>query len=97
MDFHIQKMIRKEIFPIPFGKFIVLKLMKPFTGYGRNVILENFFTSVSLATKRKQKELLLLEPFIEINKKLSKFVKQIKNNMACFLILLKLYKLNQII
>lgn len=50
------------------GKFIVLKLMEFFTGYGRNVILENFFTSVSLAIKWKQKELLLLESFIEINK-----------------------------
>ncbi|XP_033178873.1 piggyBac transposable element-derived protein 4-like [Bombus impatiens] len=30
---------------IPLGKFVVLKLMEPFTGCGRNVTTDNFFTS----------------------------------------------------
>ena len=37
--------------PIPLEKFVILKLMEPFTGCRRNVTTNNLFTSVSLATK----------------------------------------------
>ncbi|XP_024223753.1 uncharacterized protein LOC112212925 [Bombus impatiens] len=36
---------------IPLGEFVALKLMEPFTGCGRNLTTDNFFTIASLATK----------------------------------------------
>ncbi|CAL7933005.1 unnamed protein product [Xylocopa violacea] len=35
---------------VPLGEFVTLKLAKPYTGHGRNITTDNFFTSVSLAT-----------------------------------------------
>lgn len=58
-------------------------------------ILENIFTNVLLITKRKQKELLLLESSIKINKNYLNLLNKWK--IICFLILLKLYKSNHII
>lgn len=36
---------------VSFGELVTLKLVKPYTGHGRNITMENFFTSVSIATK----------------------------------------------
>lgn len=45
----------------PLAKFVVLKLMEPFTGCERSVTTDNFFTSASLATKLLEKRTTLLE------------------------------------
>lgn len=36
---------------VSFGEFVTLKLVKPYTGHGRNITMNNFFTNVSIATK----------------------------------------------
>ena len=36
---------------VPLGEFVTLKLVEPYTGCGRNITTDNFFTSVFLATK----------------------------------------------
>ena len=30
---------------VPIGEFVVFKLMEPFTGFGRSITKDNFFTS----------------------------------------------------
>lgn len=51
---------------VPLGEFVVLKLMEPFTGCGRTVTTDNFFTSVPLAAKLLEKKPLSLELSAEI-------------------------------
>lgn len=36
---------------VQLGEFVTLKLVEPYTGCGRNITMDNFFTSVSIATK----------------------------------------------
>ena len=36
---------------VPLVEYVVLKLIEPFTGCGRTVTTDNFFTSIPLATK----------------------------------------------
>nr|XP_033199850.1 uncharacterized protein LOC117162111 [Bombus vancouverensis nearcticus] len=52
---------------ISLGEFVALKLMELFTGCGRNLTTDNFFTSASLATKLLAKKLQSLEQFVKIN------------------------------
>ncbi|XP_033178751.1 piggyBac transposable element-derived protein 4-like [Bombus impatiens] len=52
---------------ISLGEFVALKLMELFTGCGRNLTTDNFFTSASLTTKLLAKKLQSLEQFVKIN------------------------------
>ena len=36
---------------VPLTEYVVLKLIEPLTGCGRIVTIDNFFTSISIATK----------------------------------------------
>ena len=77
---------------IPLGEFVVLKLMEPFTGCGRKVTTDNFFTSVSLTKKLHAKKITTVE-IIRGNKPgLKKLAKEQKDKMTWFSS--KLYKSN---
>ncbi|KAL9905270.1 rhodopsin 4 isoform 1-T4 [Glossina fuscipes fuscipes] len=45
---------------IPLGEFVTLKLAEPYTGHGRNIIVDNSFTSESLASKLLAKRTTLI-------------------------------------
>jgi len=74
----------------PLGKFVVLKLMEPFTGCGRSVTTDNFFTSASLATKLLEKRTTLVGTIRGNKRELPKLAKQKKDVMPRFST--KLYK-----
>lgn len=57
---------------VPLGEFVTLKLAEPYTGHGRNITTDKFFTSVSLASKLQAKKLRLLELFAEIKERYQK-------------------------
>ena len=84
--------------PIPLEKFVILKLMEPFTGCRRNVTTNNLFTSVSLATKlfakKKKKKTVIVGTNHENKRKLPKIEKNRKDKMTLFSN--KLYISNQI-
>lgn len=75
-------------FQIPFRKFVVLKLMEPFTGYEKNVTTDNFFTSVSLATKLLAKNIIIVG-IIRGNKR-ELLAKEQKEKMTLFSIFKKI-------
>lgn len=74
-------------FQIPFRKFVVLKL-EPFTGYEKNVTTDNFFTSVSLATKLLAKNIIIVG-IIRGNKR-ELLAKEQKEKMTLFSIFKKI-------
>lgn len=79
---------------IPLGVFVVLKLMEPFTGCGRNVTTDNFFTSVSLAKKLLAKKTTIVGTIRGNKRELPKLAKESKDEIARFSS--KLYKSNRI-
>ena len=69
---------------IPLGEFVVLKLMEPFIECGRNVTPDNFFTSVSLATKLLAKRTTIVGTIRENKWELPKIAKNRKDKMTLF-------------
>lgn len=72
------------------GEFVVLKLLEPFTGCGRSVTTDNFFTSASLAAKLLEKRTTIVGTIRSNKRELPKFAKQAKDGMPRFST--KLYK-----
>lgn len=69
---------------IPLSEFVVLKLIEPFTGAGRNVTTDNFFTSKSLASKLLEKRTTLVGTIRADKRELPKLAKQKKDNLPRF-------------
>ncbi|KAL2732247.1 piggyBac transposable element-derived protein 4-like [Vespula maculifrons] len=63
IKFRLASNVSKESRPssIPFGEFVVLKIVESFTGCWKNIMTDNFFTSASLATKLLAKRTILFE------------------------------------
>ena len=74
----------------PLGEYIVLKLMEPYMGCGRNVTTDNYFTSVSLVSKLLHKRTTLVGTIRANKKELPQLAKIKKDNMTC--LSTKLYK-----
>ena len=74
--------------PIPLGEFIAFKLAEPYTGYGRNITVDNFFTSASLVSKLLAKRTTLVGTIRRNKKELLNLAKQAKNGMTKFLTIL---------
>ena len=79
---------------IPLGEFVVLKLMDPFTGCGRTVTTDNFFTSVSLAKKLLARKTTIVGTIRGNKRELPKLAKEKKDKMVRFSS--KFYKSNYI-
>ena len=79
-------MVKVETRPssVPIGEFVVLKLVVPFTQCWRHVTTDNFFTSVSLATKLLAKQTTLVGTVRSSRRELSKLAKIAKDKMECF-------------
>lgn len=69
---------------IPLGEFVTLKLMEPYTGRGRNVTTDHFFTSLSLATKLLAKKTTILGTLRSNRRDLPKLARQAKDDMPRF-------------
>ena len=70
---------------VPFGEFVTLKLAESYMGCGKNLTTENFFTSMSLATKFFTKKKTMLIGTLRGNKReLPKLARQRKDNMNRF-------------
>ena len=70
---------------VPIGEFVVLKLVVPFTQCWRHVTTDNFFTSVSLATKLLAKQITLVGVAVRSSRReLPKLAKIAKDKMECF-------------
>lgn len=69
---------------ISLGEFVALKLIEPFTGCGRNVTTDNFFTSKSLASKLLEKNTTLVGTIRSNKKELPKSAKQKVDNLPKF-------------
>ena len=65
---------------IPLSEFVVLKLIEPFTFSWRNVTTDNFFTSLSLASKLLQKHTTLVGTIRANKRELPKLAK-LKNDI----------------
>ena len=59
------------------GQF-VMRLLKPYLNKGRNVITDNYFTSIKLATELQKYKTSLLETVNRIRKKVPAVVKHMK-------------------
>ncbi|XP_059563328.1 piggyBac transposable element-derived protein 4-like [Myotis daubentonii] len=70
------------------SEHVVLKLVEPYTGCGRNITTNNFFTSMSLATKLLAKQTTLVGTIRGNKRELPKAAKQTKDNMPPFSTLL---------
>lgn len=60
---------------VPLGEFVVLKLMEPYIGCGRTVTTDNFFISLSLATKLITKRTSLVGTIRQNKRELPKLAK----------------------
>ena len=60
---------------------VVLRLVEPFTGKGRNVTTNNFFTSVKLADKLKAKKTSLVGTMNRIPREIPRCIKQSRENL----------------
>ena len=69
---------------IPLGEHVVLKLIEPFTGCGRSVTTDNFFTSISLAAKLLVKKTTIVGMIRKNKRELPKLAKQAKDGMLRF-------------
>ena len=58
--------------------FVVMKLMQPFLGKGRNVTTDNYFTSVELAKNLKQKKTSLLGTVNKARREIPREIKKVK-------------------
>lgn len=70
------------------SEHVVLKLVEPYTNCGRNITTDNFFTSMSLATKLLAKKTTLVGTIRGNKRELPKVAKQRKDNMSRFSTLL---------
>jgi hypothetical protein len=68
----------------PLGEFVVLELMKPYTGKERTVTTDNFFTSFPLADKLKIENTSLVGTLRTNKKQLPKRFKLKKDNLVRF-------------
>lgn len=67
---------------VPLGEFVTLKLVEPYTGHGRNITADNFFTSASLVSKLLAKKTTFVGTIRRNKKELPKLAKQTKDKMA---------------
>ena len=74
--------------PIPLGEFIAFKLAEPYTGHGRNITVDNFFTSASLVSKLLAKRTTLVGTIRRNKRELSNLARQVKDGMTQFLTIL---------
>ena len=70
------------------SEYVVLKLVEPYQGCGRNITTDNFFTSISLATKLLAKKTTLVGTIRGNKRELPKAAKQTKDNIPHFSTLL---------
>ncbi|XP_035735020.1 uncharacterized protein LOC118447313 [Vespa mandarinia] len=70
------------------SEHVVLKLVEPYTSYGRNITTDNFFISMSLAIKLLTKKITLVGTIRGNKRELLKAAKQMKDNMPRFSTLL---------
>lgn len=63
---------------VPLAEFVVVKLIEPYTYSGRNVTTDNFFTSLSLASKLLEKRTTLAGTVRANKKELPELAKQKK-------------------
>lgn len=66
------------------SEYVVLKLAEPFTGCGINITTDNFFTSLSLATKLLSKRTTLVGTIRSNKRELPKTARQKKDNVPRF-------------
>lgn len=69
---------------VQLSEYVVLKLMESFTGCGRTVTTDNFFTSKSLATQLLAKNTTLVGTIRSNNRELPLIAKQKKDDMERF-------------
>jgi hypothetical protein len=72
----------------PLSEFVVMKLVEQYTGKGRTVTTDNFFTSIPLALKLRSKKTSLLGTIRANKRELPKICKLKKDSMARFSTLL---------
>jgi hypothetical protein len=77
---------------VPLGEFVTLKLAEPYTGHGRNITTDNFFT---LASKLLAKKTTLVGTIRRNKRELPKLARQAKDNMTRFSTIL--YKSNDFV
>ena len=77
---------------VPLGEFVALKLVEPYTGRGRNITMDNFFTSIPIATKLFRKKTTVVGTIRANKRELPKLAKQKKDKMTRFST--KLYRTN---
>lgn len=65
----------------PLSEHVVLRFVEPFTGKGRNVTTDNFFTSVKLADKLKAKKTSLVGTMNRIRREIPRCIKQSRENL----------------
>lgn len=80
---------------VPLGEFVTLKLAEPYTGHGKNITADNFFTSASLASKLLAKKTTLVGTIRRNKRELPKLARQAKDSMTRFSTIL--YKSNDFI
>uniref|UniRef100_A0A1A9US35 DDE_Tnp_1_7 domain-containing protein n=1 Tax=Glossina austeni TaxID=7395 RepID=A0A1A9US35_GLOAU len=69
---------------IPLGEFVTSKLAQPYTGHGRNITVDNFFTSASVASKLLAKRTTLVGTIRRNKRELPKLARQAKDSMVRF-------------
>lgn len=67
----------------PVAEHVVLSLVKPFVGKGRNVTMDNFFTSLKLAEKLHAKQTSIVGTLNRIRREVPQSVKSSKCNRYC--------------
>ena len=67
---------------MPLSEFVVLKLIEPFIGAGRNVTTDNYFTSKSLASKLLEQRTTLVGTIRSNKKDLPELAKQKEDSLA---------------
>ncbi|KAL9929350.1 piggyBac transposable element-derived protein 4-like isoform 1-T2 [Glossina fuscipes fuscipes] len=80
---HLGKVEGRES-SIPLEEFVTLKLAEPYTGHGRNITFDNFFTSASLASKLLTKRTTLVGTIRRNKRELPKLARQAKDSMTRF-------------
>lgn len=69
---------------VPLEEFVTMKLVEPYTGCGRNITMDNFFTSVSLVTKLLAKKTTVVGRIRTNRRELPKLAKVKYDNMTRF-------------
>jgi len=72
----------------PLGEYVVLKLLEPYTGHGRNITTDSFFASLSLASKLFAKKTTLVGTIRNNRRELPKIAREKKDKMQRFSTLL---------